>query len=176
MITRQQEQIKRDFIKAVNNMNDLLDCAARMARRQDPQRQGKVFKVPKTMEDLLAEGYSVEQIRAGISKEVLEKEPSIDELKDILARAGQNVLGYRNEIDVFIEVYGATETEEALTACGFDCAGIMAEVSDMASEADRLKREVGKVEEEAGFAAIADHIDSNIPKLPLVRRPWSLGV
>jgi len=154
MATRQEIQIAQDLVRFVNIMNDLLDCASWVLKEVDPQL-GNKFQM---------------QEEDGIFRDA-----TLEELKERGKRTGQNVLGYRNMITQFISKYGANKVKTALTSIEIDIADIQNDVTKMEAEARNLNNFIENAKSKAELISFAESIDSNIPKLTLVRRSWCLG-
>lgn len=151
MSTRQQIQIAQDLVRFVNIMNDLLDCASYILRETDPQTGGPLKN--KDGEDF-----------------------TLNELKDRVKRTGQNVLGYWNQINDFIDGYGGANVRDALLSLGVNVAEIQADLANLDTEAKHLWQNIKDAQTKAALIPFADRIDANIPKLTLVRRSWCLGI
>lgn len=153
MSTRQQIQIAQDLVQFVNIMNDLLDCASYILRETDPQTGGPYrFEYEKD----------------------LYRDYTLEELKNQVKRTGQNVLGYWNMINDFIDGYGGANVRDALLSLGINVAEIQDDLANLDTEAKHLWQNIKDAQTKAELIPFADRIDANIPKLTLVRRSWCL--
>lgn len=156
MATRNDIQIAQDLIRFINIMNDLLDCASYILREKDPQT-GKKYQI-------------IDKVTG------LERDATLDELKNTVKRTGQNVLGYWNQIDAFITKFGAANARDALLSLGVDVTAIQADLVNLDTEAKHLWQNIKNAQTKAELLPFADRIDANVPKLVLVRRSWCLGL
>lgn len=151
MPTRQDFQIAQDIIKFVNIMNDIMDCNSWILQDKDPQTGG-IFQTPHA------------------------QDATLDDLKDASQRCCQNIAGYQNMIDEFLNRVDRKVVEDALLVLGISLSDIEADMANMATECDYLTANVKNVKSKAELVPIAEHINTNIPKLTLVRRSWCLGL
>lgn len=153
MATRQEIQIAQDIIKFINTMNDLLDCASWMLREKDPQTGGKLqFQV----------------------EENPPRDFTLEEIKENVKRIGQNVLGYWNMINGFKDKYGGINLKNAMLSLGVDVVDIQNDLASFDIEAKYLWQNIQNAQTKVELIPFADRIDTNVPKLTLVRRSWCL--
>jgi len=144
MATRQEIQVAFDLIKMVNIINDFLDCSVPMARGQ-----------VKTLDDVTKE----------------ERDMTIDEIKAQLKRTCQNITGYQNKLNSFLAVPEKKQLAiDGLNAISVDLTEAKNQLQDMIVEKNYVDTQVDIVTDQAGLTAIGDHIEANVPKLPLIRR------
>lgn len=155
MTTRNDIQIAQDLIKFVNIMNDLLDCVSYILRGKDPQTGGL---------------YQVQ------NEDNTFRDATLEELKQIGKRTGQNILGYRNMLQSFITKYGRASIKSALLSLRIDYLSILDDITKMEAEARNLNNNIEATADKQDLLLFADSIDTNIPKLVLIRRSWCIGV
>ena len=148
MATRQDFQIAQDVIRFVNIANDLIDVTSFMMRELDPDGAPLV--------DANGDPYTFQMI------------------KDNLIRTRQNILGYWNVIDTFITIYGVSNVANALNIIGVDASVVKQDLEDIKSVINYVSTNMAGLTEKSELIPLADYIDANIDKLPLVRRTWSL--
>ena len=103
--------------------------------------------------------------------------PTLDELKEIIKRLGQNTAGYHTMLENFIGGYGESNVRDALLSLGVDLASIQAELVVLKAEGENLVNNVTKaIDKDELITSYADRIDLAVPKLTLVRRSWNLGI
>lgn len=154
MKSRQQKQIIDDLLRFVNIMNDLLDVAALHLKEINEETGGSL------------------QV---IGDDKVYRRATTDELISMAQRKGQNVLNYYSTIDGFIAGYGEDEIKNVLSSFNYDPEEILSDISAMRDEAEHIINNVGSCSDKSELVKISDHIDSNIPKLTLVRRSWCIG-
>ena len=147
MATRQQIQIAQDVVRFVNIANDLVDCMSFILKGLDPQTGEPLI------DDATGKPFTVEQIQTRVRK----------------SRAA--VLGYWQRIKDFYDAYGNQAFVAALSTQGVDATELMSDIDRIKSAANHVAENIGAVD----FKNLAGHIDTNVPKLPLVRRSWCIG-
>ena len=144
MATRQDEMIAEDVCRFANIVNDLLDCASYIARNIDPNT-GDVTV------------FTVEEIKAKIAS-------SVNSITTV----------YYPRLIAYIDALTLTRIQDALTARAIDAAILRADIVSMKAEADWIVANLASATTYAQLISGANHIDANIPKLPLFRRLWAL--
>ncbi len=155
MATRQDFQIAQDVIRFINIVNDLMDVASFMMRELDqdgaPLIKPEVINPPEP-----ARPYT------------------FDEIKAMLARTRQNILAYWGLIDNFISVYGAANVAIALNCVGVSAVVVKQELDSLKDVINYVSTNMAGLTTKAQLIPLADYIDTNTEKLPLVRRSWCL--
>lgn len=137
-------QVAFDLIKMVNIINDLLDVSVPIARGQV-----KIID-PETKE---------------------ERDMTIDEIKAVLKRTCQNITGYQNKMVKFLADEGKKQlAKSGLLALEVNLTETRSQLTDMIIEKNYVNTQIDTVTDQTGLNAIADHIETNVPKLPLIRR------
>lgn len=149
-----------DVLKMVNNVNDLIDCASYSARGIDPQTGN-----PIQVQDRDQDGNPVGLPRA----------PTFDEIKTKFVQPA--ILGAERYIDLIEEftktgLYNA-DVGSILTALTVDPAGLRSEVVAMRTVIKNIKANAASIVDQAGLDQMANYIDANVPKIPLIRRKWN---
>ena len=148
--TRQQIQIANDLIRFVNLTNDLLDVASYILREQDPDTGGPLIN------------------------EDTGQPFTLPQLKQRLARKRDAILSYWAMIDTFITAYGQSNVVDALNAWGVSAVTAKQELDDIKAVIQTATQMVQAATDKSELPAIADYIDANSIKLPLVRRSWDI--
>lgn len=155
MATRQDFQIAQDVIRFVNIVNDLIDIASFMMRELDPD--GAPLIKPEI-----------------INPPEPARPYTFDEIKTLLIRTRQNILGYWSQIDIFITTYGASGVATALNCVGVNAVVVKQELDNMRDVINYVSTNMAGLTTKEQLIPLADYIDANTEKLPLVRRSWSL--
>lgn len=143
MSTRQEIQVGLDLIRFTNIANDLFDTASNMAK----------FLV-----------YKNETMTGENARELTQ-----EEVKTNVEAASVNINRYLDKIETFIE-NNPKEASNGLSALGVNVADISQDVSGMRVHSEKIKEDAEKVEVREDLTAIAEYIDTNIPKLTLARK------
>ena len=144
MATRQDEMIARDVCRFANVVNDLLDCCSYLARNINPDT-GDVTTL------------TVEEIKARIS-----------------SHTNAIIIIYYPKLIAYVDALTLTRIQDALIARAIDATALRADIVLMKAEADWIMANLGGATTYAQLIIGADHIDANVPKLPLFRRLWAL--
>ncbi len=144
MATRQDYQIAVDVCRFANIVNDMLDCCSYIARNIDPNT-GDVTNL------------TVEQIKESIADHV-------SPITDI----------YYPKLIAYIDGLTLTRIQEALVNWGINATELRADIVVMRNEAIWVDTNISGVTTFAQLITGANHIDANVPKLPLFRRFWAL--
>lgn len=156
MATRQEIQIAQDLIRFVNIMNDLIDVVSYMLQEIDAQT-GEPLQI--------------------IDKETgLLRPLTFDELKANSVRACQNIGGYFVQIKNFLDKIDTTIVLSGLSALGIDTNTFKNEMLAINDARNYVRSALSSTMTKADLVIIGQYIDTNIPKLTLVRRSWCLGV
>jgi len=150
MATRQDFQIAQDIIRFVNIVNDLIDVTSFMLRELDPNGNPLV--------DGNGDPFTFQMI------------------KDSVVRTRQNILGYWTQINTFITTYGASNVATALNCVGVNATTIKQELDNIKEVINYVQANMVGLKTKAQLIPLADYIDANTEKLPLVRRSWCLGL
>ena len=144
MATRQNIQVALDLIKFVNIVNDLLDVSVPVAR-------GQV--------QIWDEGLQAN------------RDMTVDEIKAILKRTCANITGYQNKLTNFLAVPEKKQLAiDGLSAIGVNLTEAKNQLTDMIVEKNYVNTQVDIATDQPGLTAIGDHIEANVPTLPLIRR------
>ena len=150
MATRQDFQIAQDIIRFVNIVNDLLDVTSFMMRELDADGASLV--------DNDGNPYTFQMI------------------KDRMIRVRQNILNYWSMIDIFITTYGTAKVVTALNCVGVSATVVKQELDNIKDVINYVSTNMAGLTEKYELIPLADYIDENTNKLPLVRRSWCLGL
>jgi hypothetical protein len=150
MATRQDFQIAQDLVRFVNIVNDLIDVTSFMMRELDHDGAPLV--------DKYGDPYTFQMI------------------KDGMMRARQNILNYWSMIDVFMTTYGATNVANALNCVGVSATNVKQELDNIKDVINYVSTNMVGLTTKTELLPLADYIDTNVSKLPLVRRSWCLGI
>jgi hypothetical protein len=148
MATRQDFQIAQDIIRFVNIANDLIDVTSFMMLELDPNGAPLV--------DANGNPWTFQMI------------------KDSMIQARQNILGYWGLIDTFITKYGAVNVATALNCVGVNATTVKQELDNLKAVINYVSTNMAGLTQKSELIPLADYIDANTDKLPLVRRSWSL--
>jgi len=144
MATRQEIQVAWDLIKFINIINDLLDTSVPLVRGQI-----------KITDNLTKEG----------------RDMTVDEIKNALKQVCQNIYRYKKVILNFLDISKNNQLAiNGLAAWGINLDNTKKELLDMLMVTDYLNTEVEKAVTLDKFKKLADYIDINVPKLPLIRK------
>ena len=118
------------------------------------------------------------EVRDVVTDEVIEpaRPYTFNEIKGMMAKARNNILGYWGVIDVFITVYGASNVATALNCIGVSAATVKQELDNIKSVINYVSTNMAGLTDKSELIPLADYIDANTDKLPLVRRSWCLGL
>lgn len=144
MATRQDYQIAVDVCRFSNIVNDILDFCSYRARNIDPDTGDVTI-------------FTVEEI----------KESILDGITSIRTI-------YQPRIIAYIDALTLPRIQEALINWGIDAADLRADLVSMREEADWVNTNLTNATTYAQLITGANHIDANVPKLPLFRRLWAL--
>jgi len=150
MADRYVIQIAQDLIRFTNIINDLMDVASYQAREID-ERTGEKLQIP--------EGDSF-------------RDATLDELKQIVQRTTQNVLGYYQMLKKFLDYIDINLVISGLSALGVNAQQLKDELLNMKSVRDHVVNNLSAVTTKAELAQLGTYIENNIPKLILIRRSW----
>lgn len=160
MKTRRKKQIVDDFIRFINIMNDLVDVTSIRLKELD-ERTGDRKQVP---------------VNPGTPEEMPEtRDITVDEMKHQVKRGCQNVIGYYLGLTQFIDTYGEDKLETALTVFGYDFQELKSDIQKMVDVAKHINNNVDACKDKTELKNLSNHIDTNIQKLPLIRRSWCRG-
>ena len=151
MATRQQIQVAQDIIRFVNIANDLLDIIAMVFREIDPKDGGDLI------DSDTGEPYTLEKIKTKAGK------------------TRNAILAYWNVIEDFRTAYGQQALSDALNAFGVSAATVKADIDSIRDVINYCSQQMPSVVDKTDLIPLADYIDANTDKLPLVRRSWCVG-
>lgn len=156
MATRQEIQIAQDLIRFVNIMNDLIDVASYILQEVDAQT-GEPLQITDKETELL-------------------RDLTFEELKNNSVRACQNIGSYFVQIKSFLDKVDLSMVSSGLTALGVDTNTLRNEMLAINDTRNYVRSALLSAMTKADLIIIGQYIDTNIPKLTLVRRSWCLGV
>ena len=153
MTTRNDYQVSLDLLRFVNICNDLLNVAACKLQDVDPET-GDPF--------LIWEGGEPRSATVG-------------ELKTLVQSDLQALATYRDRVQTFVVTWGQSNVNTALNnTFGVSGSAVMTELTGWQTVAQNVASNLGSATTKAQLATIGEYIDTNVPKLVLVRRPWIL--
>ena len=152
MATRQQIQVAQDIVRFVNITNDMLDLISYVFRGVNPQTGGPLLN------DATGEPFDLSVIKTKAGK------------------TRNAILGYWSMIEDFRVAYGTAALADALNAFGVSATVVKADIDAIKDVINYCAGEMPSVTDLAGLIPLADYIDANIDKLPLVRRSWNIGL
>jgi len=152
MPTRQEYQIIRDLIKFVNITNDLVDNASYIMREINPNTGEPLTK---TDDD----GITVRPY-------------TLAEIKESLVGIRDGIRGYWSIVNRFINQYGLQNLNTMLQSQGIDGAVIKNDLEHIKTIIEEASVQVAAAQDKTDLLNISDYIDTNVPKLPLIRRSW----
>ena len=154
MANRIEIQIALDVIKFSNIINDLLDCLSWQLQGIDPNTGG-----PFLLSDEMGKTH----------------EPTVEEMKEIIQRTLANAEGYWNIIsNGFKNIGSSTLLKNGLSALGVNANSLKSEVTDMKNVMDQIKADHTQMLNKEELRVLGQTVDSNIPKLKLLRRGWAI--
>ena len=156
MFTRQQIQTANDIVKSMNIMQDLLNCVSWQINGIDPKTGGE-FKVASTVDD----------------KQVV-MVPTVEELKDVSIRSLWGANLYYLNVKGYLDRVGREEAAASLSSIGLDIEDIETDLVQMKNTLDNANVSLKNATEKTMLVDVANTIDAEIPKLVLIRRPWSM--
>jgi hypothetical protein len=148
MATRQQLQIAQDLVRFINIVNDFMDIAGWYLRDINPNTGAA------RIDDVTGQPYTLQEI------------------KQDLNNIRTSVLNYWGNISSFITQYGQQNVVDALNILGISATQVKAELDSMKGVIESVTTSVQAATDKSELPAIADYLDANVPKLPLVRRSW----
>ena len=152
MATRQQIQIAQDIIRFVNITNDMLDSISYVFRGVNPRTGGPL------VDDSTGQPFDLSAIKTKAGK------------------TRDAILGYWSMIEDFRVAYGTAALADALNAFGVSATVVKADIDAIKGVINYCSAQMPSVVDLAGLIPLADYIDVNIDKLPLVRRSWNIGL
>lgn len=155
MATRQEIQVAQDLIRFTNIMNDLTDVMSYMSKEIDSETGMKLHRQNEYGEPI---------------------DMTLDELKSDIMRATQNIMGYYTLISNFFTKIDPLLVSNGLAALSVSDVDIKADLENIQSIAQYVVTNLASILSKEDLANLGDYIDQAVSKLPLVRRPWCLGL
>jgi len=147
MATRQEIQIALDLVKHVNVPNDLLLSAA----------------VP------VAKG-EIKVTEGGIGAQT-QRDMTVAEKKENLARLAAQVKGYRQKCESFLSVpANRALAETGLTTLGMAVKDLEDDIAIIKTVAARMATAAAKAKTIAALTAVGKAVETDAPAMPLVRK------
>lgn len=176
MATRQEIQIAQDLIRFVNIVNDLMDVTAYTLQDIDAQT-GKHLQIQELIDSrtelpFLETATPEERAEFGVE---INRDATFEELRDRTIRLGQNVGGYKVQIITFLDAVDQALVVSGLTALGVNALTLKTELLAMNDVRLYVATNLPTFTTKDSLAVLGQYIDTNIPKLTLVRRSWCLG-
>jgi len=148
MATRKDFQMALDVVKAANIVNDLLDCASYQLQGIDPADGGTFM----------------------IKTETQPRETTAADLKDIVTKTKTMIDMYKNNMAKLDPV----KLKAALGTFGIDDVEFSQEFDSMVAVGNQIVTTATAAKDLTALATVGKYIDSNVPKLGLLRRSWAL--
>lgn len=149
-VTARQMIIATEVVRYVNIINDLLDVVSFQLRRKNAN-DGQQLVNPQTGDPA-----------------------TLEEAKQFIRGNLQSAAQYDNALTEFGALVGWSVVNTALAGIQVDGAQLKAEYESMADEATYVFQNVDAATDWPNLIPLADRLDANVPKVPLIRRRWSL--
>ena len=154
-MSRKSIQLANDLVKFVNVINDLCDVAAWYLQDIDP-----------------ADGSTPVQYREG--DPVVVRESTVADLKSEAQKCYQGILTYHTLINRYRDAVAQSVIVDALSDIGIVAAELLADLNSMKTHIQYVKDNISAATTKPELAVLGAYLDTNVPKLELLRRPWTV--
>ena len=142
--TRQEIQVALDLVRFVNIVNDLLDNSV-------PVAKGEVKTFDRESDE--------------------ERDMTVEEMQSAMKRVCENIYGYKRIIVAFLAISENQElAKSGLAALGIDDVKLRAEFGSMIAVTNHIYNNIDLLNGEVKLKDLGSYIESNVQKLPLVRK------
>lgn len=149
---RIEKQRALDIIRFTNIINDLVDCASYYLHDIDP-----------------IDGTSPVMDKSNNSPE----ESTVDYLKSKVNNTYKSILPYYQILTSYIDGSDTQAIVDSLASEGITASELRTEIDTMRNAIVYVTDNLGFATTKIELAALGTFIDSNVPKLDLVRRAWT---